>query len=182
MPPVDIGLLILRLVIGTLFIGHGTQKLFGWWNGGGPVGTARFFDEVGFRPAPPLVIVAGLTETGGGSLILLGLVTSLGAAAVIGVMTAAGIVVHLPNGLWNTKGGIELPLVNAAAVAALAFSGPGRYSVDRLIGWHLRGSGWGLAATVLGLAAGLAMAGWQHAQTGGAHVPEAELDQPRRAA
>ena len=178
----DIGLLILRLVIGTLFIGHGTQKLFGWWNGGGPAGTARFFDHVGFRPAPPLAIVAGLTETGGGSLILLGLLTPLGAAGVIGVMTAAGVVVHLPNGLWNTNGGIELPLMNAAAAAALAFSGPGRYSVDRLIGWHLRGTGWGLAATVLGLAAGLAMAGWQHAQAGGAHVPEAELREPRRAA
>jgi len=91
-------------------------------------------------------------------------------------------VVHLPNGLWNTNGGIELPLVNAAAAAALAFSGPGVYSVDRLIGWHLRGSGWGLAATMLGIAAGLAMAGWQHAQAGGAHVPEAELREPRRAA
>ena len=93
----DIGLLILRLVIGTLFIGHGTQKLFGWWNGGGPAGTARFFDQVGFRPAPPLAIVAGLTETGGGSLITLGLLTPLGAAGVIGVMTAAGVVVHVPR-------------------------------------------------------------------------------------
>ena len=178
----NMGLLILRLVIGTLFIGHGTQKLFGWWNGGGPAGTARFFDHIGFRPAQPLALLAGLAETGGGSLIVLGLITPVGATAVIGMMTAAGVVVHLPNGLWNSKGGIELPLVNAAAAATLAFAGPGRYSVDRLIGWHLSGVRWGLAATALGIAAGLAMVGWRRAQAGGAHVPETELRQPPRAA
>ena len=177
-----IGLLILRLVIGALFIGHGTQKLFGWWNGGGPAGTARFFDHFGFRPAPPLARLAGLAETGGGSLILFGLLTPLGASALIGTMTAAGIVVHLPNGLWNTTGGIELPLVNAAAASALAFAGPGRYSLDHMLGWHLSGTAWGLAAMVLGIGAGLAMVGWQHAQAGGAHVPETELRQPPRAA
>ncbi len=178
----NIGMLILRLVIGTLFIGHGTQKLFGWWDGGGPSGTARFFDQVGFRPGPPLALIAGLTETAGGSLLLLGLCTPLGAAAVIGVMTAAGVVVHLSNGLWNTKGGVELPLVNIAVASALAFAGPGRYSMDRLIGWHLSGVLWGLGAMVLGFATGLAMVGWQRAQAGGAHVPESELRQPPRAA
>jgi len=179
---VNIGLLVLRLVIGALFIGHGTQKLFGWWNGGGPVGTARFFDQIGFRPAQPLALLAGLAETGGGSLILLGLLTPIGATAVIGTMTAAGVVVHLPNGLWNTDGGFELPLVNAAAAATLAFAGPGWYSLDRLIGWDLSGTRWGLAAMALGIAAGFAMVGWRRSQAGGAHVPEAELRQPPRAA
>ncbi len=129
-----------------------------------------------------MALIAGLNETVGGSLIPTGLLNPFGATAVIGTMTAAGVVVHLPNGLWNINGGIELPLVNAAVAAALAFAGPGRYPFDRVLGWHLSGLGWGLAAMMLGNVAGLAMVGWQRAQAGGAHVPETELRQPPRAA
>src|SRR5919197_5841697 len=82
--PVSVGAWCLRVVLGSIFIGHGTQKLFGWWNGGGGGGTAAMFDRGGFRPALPFAILAGLAETVGGALLLLGLLTPLGAAAVIG--------------------------------------------------------------------------------------------------
>jgi putative oxidoreductase len=158
---VNIGLLILRVVVGALFIGHGTQKLFGWFGGHGPEGAGRFLEQVGYRPGRPLAIVAGVAEAGGGLLLLLGLLTPLGSAAIIGVMVSASVAVHLPNGLWNTEGGFELPLVNGASAAALAFIGPGLISMDETIGWDLDGALWGLAAVVLGTALALALLGWR---------------------
>src|SRR6184192_2026996 len=105
----SIGLFILRVVVGALFVGHGTQKLFGWFGGGGPEGTGAFYHKVGFQPGVPLAILAGATEAGGGLLLALGLLTPLAAAGIIGVMISAAVGVHWPNGLWNTGGGFELP-------------------------------------------------------------------------
>ena len=124
--------------------------LFGWWNGGGLGGTEAMVGGLGFRPARPFALGGALAESIGGLLLVLGFLTPVGAAAVIGMMTAATVAVHLPNGMWNTNGGFEFPLVNAAAAAALAFAGPGRLSIDRALGWHLRGTAWGVFAIVLG--------------------------------
>jgi putative oxidoreductase len=158
------GTLILRVVLGVVFIGHGTQKLFGWWNGGGPAGTAAMFGRGGFRPGGPFAILGGLAETVGGVLLLTGFLTPFGAAAVIGVMVTAIVAVHLPNGMWNTNGGIEFPLVNIAVAAALAFIGPGRVSVDHLLGWDLRGVAWGLLALGLGIVAAALVLAWRRVQ------------------
>jgi putative oxidoreductase len=130
----SIGILLLRLVVGGIFLGHGAQKLLGWFGGGGPSGTERLFGSMGWRPARTMAIVAGLGETLGGLCLLLGLLTPLGAFAVIGVMTNAILAVHAPKGFWNTKGGIEFPLTLLVAAAALGFIGPGRYSLDRAMG------------------------------------------------
>jgi putative oxidoreductase len=157
----DVGAPILRVVLGLLFIGHGTQKLFGWWHGGGLAGTSGMLEGGGFRPALPFAVATGLAEAGGGTLLLVGLLTPLGAAAVIGVMTVAIGAVHLPNGLWNTNRGYEFPLLICAVAAALAFAGPGRLSLDRAIGWHLAGPVWGILAVAVGLVSGLAVLGWR---------------------
>jgi len=180
---VTIGPLILRVVLGAVFIGHGTQKLFGWWNGGGPAGTAAMFDRGGFRPAPTFAIVGGLTGSVAGLLLLLGFLTPFGSAAVISVMLTAIVAVHLPNGMWNTNGGFEFPLVNIAVAAALAFLGPGRVSPDHVIGWNLRGVAWGLTAVGLGIVAGLLVLAWRNAQLA-RPAPAAEEGghQPPRAA
>lgn len=153
----DIGLLILRLVVGGLFIGHGTQKLFGWFGGGGPEGTGGFFESLGYRPGRAMAVVAGLGEAGGGLLLAIGFFTPLGSAAIIGVMLNAALAVHVANGVWNQDGGFEYPLVNATAAAALAFVGPGAASVDRAIGWELNGMFWGVGAVAVGALAGLAV-------------------------
>lgn len=150
----NFGLLILRLVVGAMFIGHGTQKLFGWFGGGGIEGTGAFFHKGGWRPGKVMAGLAGLSEAGGGSLLLLGLLTPLGSAAIIGMMTSAAIGVHRPNGFWNSNGGMEFPLSLAASAAALAFTGPGRYSIDRAIGLRDWGVAWGLIALVVGIVAG----------------------------
>jgi putative oxidoreductase len=175
----DTGLLILRLVVGGLFIGHGTQKLFGWFGGPGPRRFGSGLEKLGYRPGGPMAIVAGMAETTGGTLILLGLLTPLGAAAVIGMMLNATLAVHWRNGLWNSEGGFEFPLTLAAAVAALSFAGPGRYSVDRALGLDLSGSVYGLDALAFGVGVGLILYSWRTMQSRrSTEIPEA----PRRAA
>ena len=94
----------LRLVLGGVFIAHGAQKLFGWFGGPGLQGTAGFFDQAGLKPGSVMALLAGLAEFGGGLLVLLGLLTPVGALAVIVVMIVAILRVHLPNGFFNTSG------------------------------------------------------------------------------
>ena len=117
----DVGPLILRIVVGALFFGHGTQKLFGWFGGRGPSGTGVMLRDLGYRPPLELAILAGLTEAGAGALLMIGFVTPLAAAGIIGVMINAMAAVHLKNGVWNQNGGIELHLVYVTAALALAF-------------------------------------------------------------
>jgi putative oxidoreductase len=149
----SIGLLILRLVVGGLFVGHGTQKLFGWFGGHGPEGTGQFFSQIGYAPGKPMAYVAGISEAGGGALLMLGFLTPLACAAVVGVMVGT-LAVHLPKGLWNTNGGYELPLVYSAAAVALGFTGPGRASIDAALGWSNSGAAMGTLAALLGVVAG----------------------------
>ena len=151
----NLGLLILRLVVGALFVGHGTQKLFGWFEGHGLAGTAGFFESVGLRPGRRHAIAAGVAETTGGILLVLGLLTPVGAAALVAVMTAAILSVHGPNGLWSTNNGFEYNLALAAVAFALAGVGAGRWSLDHALSLNLTGAGWALGALALGVLGGL---------------------------
>lgn len=176
----SIGLLILRLVLGGLFVGHGTQKLFGWFGGGGPSGTGSTFERAGYRPGPVLAVSAGLAEAGGGALLALGLLTPLGAAAVIGVMANAILAVHARNGVWNTKGGVEFPLTNAAAACALGFTGPGTYSIDHALGLLPGHVASGVFALGLGLLVGLFVFALRGSPV--RRGADADRTEPRRAA
>jgi putative oxidoreductase len=134
-----LGKLILRATVGGYFFGHGMQKLTGWFGGHGPEGTGQFFEQVGLRPGRESALIAGAAEAGGGSLLALGLFTPAAVSMLTGVMTNAIRHVHWKNGLWNSDGGIELPALILAALAALADSGPGRFSLDEALGIRLRG-------------------------------------------
>jgi len=134
---IDIGLLILRIVLGVIFIGHGSQKLFGLFGGAGLKGTVQWIGSMGLRPAWFWGTIASLSEFGGGVLLVLGLLSPLGSLGIIAAMLVAIIQVHLPHGFWNTKGGIEFPLTNIAAALGLAFAGPGKLSIDALTGFSL---------------------------------------------
>ena len=147
----DLGMLLLRLVAGGLMIGHGTQKLFGWFGGHGVRGTAGWLESMGFRPSTPLAVATGTAEALGGALLLTGFLTPLGAAAVAGVLFTAIMSVHWSHGMWNQNGGAEHPLMLATSALVTTFVGPGRYSIDAAIGLDLAGSAWALSA--LGLAA-----------------------------
>jgi putative oxidoreductase len=153
----DAGLLIARTIVGLLFVGHGTQKLFGWWGGGGIDGTAGMFGQLGYRAPRKMAALAGFAETGGGALLAVGLATPLAAAMLIGVMVNAIVAVHLDKGLWVTKGGFEYPLMMSAIATALASTGPGRFSLDRVVGWYPSSRVAALFALGLGVASGLAI-------------------------
>jgi putative oxidoreductase len=151
----DLALLVLRLVVGLLFVGHGAQKLFGVFGGGGLEGTAGMFDNIGLQPGWLHARAAGTAEFLGGALIALGLFTPFAAAAVIGVMTTAVITVHARNGIWNTNQGYEFNVVLSAAVFALAGIGAGAWSLDNAFGFDLHGVIWAVAALAVGIIGGV---------------------------
>ena len=128
------GLLLLRLVFGLVMAAHGAQKLFGWFGGYGIAGTGGFFETIGFRPGKLFAALAGLGEFGGGLLLALGFLGPVGGALVLSVMIVATVTSHLGKGLFAMSGGIEVPLLYAAAATALALTGPGRYSLDAILG------------------------------------------------
>jgi putative oxidoreductase len=130
----NLGLLVLRLVLGLTFMGHGGQKLFGWFSGPGLSGTISMMQRLGARPARLWALAAALAEFGGGLLLALGLFSPLGSLGVIAAMLVAIIQVHWSKGFWNTKGGIEFPLINMAVALALALTGSGSYSLDAVLG------------------------------------------------
>jgi putative oxidoreductase len=112
--------LTLRTIIGALFVGHGTQKLFGWFGGGGVDSTAQMFENIGLRPGKRHAIAAGAAEAGGGALLATGLANPVAASVLTATMLTAIRRVHFKNGPWATNGGYEYNLVLIAAVLALA--------------------------------------------------------------
>jgi putative oxidoreductase len=130
----NLALLIPRVIIGLLFIGHGTQKLFGWFSGHGIPATAGFFAQIGIRPAHFWAIIAALFETIGGVLLALGLATPIAAGLIAAVMLTAIVFVHFAKGIWSAQGGIEYPLVLIAASALYGLAGAGTFSLDAYLG------------------------------------------------
>jgi putative oxidoreductase len=145
-----IGRLLLRIAVGGFFVGHGTQKLFGWFGGHGLENTAKGFEQLGLRPGKVHATAAGVTEAGGGALLLAGLETPLAATLLTATMITAIRTVHLKNGPWATNGGYEYNVVLIAAALALAEVGPGPLSLDAARGRERAGPGWALAALAAG--------------------------------
>ena len=157
----DLALLILRVAIGAFFIGHGAQKLFGAFGGHGLAGTGRFFESLGMRPGRLHATGAGIAEFAGGLLLVLGLLTPLGAMMIIAVMAVAIMTVHAAKGPWVTDGGYEYNVVLIAGAFALAGAGAGEWSLDGAMDLDVAGAGWALGAFGLGLlgAIGAVLAG-----------------------
>ncbi len=147
-----LGRLMLRAAVGGFFVGHGTQKLFGWFGGNGLGATASGFESMGLRPGKLQATAAGVAESAGGAALALGYQTPLASATLISVMLTAINRVHLKNGPWASKGGYEYNVVLLAAAAALAEAGPGGLSLDALRGKEKEGAKWGLLALALGVA------------------------------
>jgi putative oxidoreductase len=141
----DLGRTALRFVLGPLFVGHGTQKLFGWFGGHGLEGTGAFFEQLGLRPGKRQAASAGAAEAVGGALLTLGALTPVAAGLITGTMITAIRKVHAPKGPWVTDGGYEYNLTVIAAMLALTEAGPGRPSVDEAVFPRLKGNGWALA-------------------------------------
>ena len=132
----ETGLLLLRVMLGVLLIGHGLQKAVGWFPGPGLRAAASLFENWGFRPGQSMVMLAASCEVLAGSLLIVSLGTPLTAAITIGTMAVAAAT-SMTNGLWAARGGFELALVYAVLGAFIALTGPGSLSIDALIGVSL---------------------------------------------
>lgn len=128
-----LGLLIIRLVIGLAFVGHGAQKLFGWFGGYGPKGTGGWFESIGMKPGVAVAVAIGLIELVGGLLFALGLFTPVASILLALTMVGAIVKVHGKNGFWATANGYELNLILIAVLVGVALIGAGEYALDTLL-------------------------------------------------
>ena len=126
--------LIIRLIVGGFLAGHGAQKLFGSFGGGGGEGTAGWMESMHLRPGRDWALAAGLSEFVGGVLTALGALNPLGPILATGAMLMATLKVHHGKPIWGQAGGAELPVSNMAVLGALMLAGPGRFSLDRALG------------------------------------------------
>lgn len=147
-----LGLSLLRTIVGTLFMGHGLQKLTGWFGGHGLEGTAQTFHAMGLRPGKVHAAASGAAETLGGAMLGAGFLTPLGASLISGSMITAIRKVHAKNGVWSSNGGYEYNLVLLGVVFAITDVGPGSWSLDAARGRRQRGTGWALAQLALAAA------------------------------
>ncbi len=152
----DLGLLVLRLTAGGLLAGHGAQKLFGWFGGHGLEGTSGWMESLGFQPGERWTVAAGVGEFGGGLLTALGFMHPVGPLSMLAPMGVAAGKVHWGKPIWVTEGGAELPVTNIAIGLALALTGPGRLSIDRMVGIRL--PAWLVALVAAAVAGGTVMA------------------------
>lgn len=134
MESVDLGLFVLRVIVGVAFSMHGMQKLFGWFGGGGFEGTARWFSSLGFGDGRAAAAMAGGSEVLGGLGLAVGLLTPLAALAMVGTMTTAALVNNADNGFWSASKGWELNLYLMVIPVVVVIMGPGRWSLDHALG------------------------------------------------
>jgi putative oxidoreductase len=159
---IDIGLLLLRVVLGFVLFAHATQKLAGWFSGPGLQKAGAIFEALGQSPGRQMAVLAAGCELLAGVLLVLGLGTPVGAAIAAGTMLVAGGAMSAKaRSRWNSAGGGEYPLVLALLAVCLAFTGAGSWSGDALLRtpWATA-QGWdgvliGLAAVALAILAAL---------------------------
>ncbi len=132
-----LGLLILRVFIGGILIGHGAQKLFGWWGGPGMTGWTGAMMRMRIRPPLAWAVISAGGELVGGITLVLGLLTPLPSFSITGTMRVAITLVHWPKGFWVSKGGYEFNLSIIGGSLAVALAGPGAISLDALFGIKL---------------------------------------------
>lgn len=143
-----LALFVLRVVMGSLVAGHGSQKLFGWFDGPGLKKWSSATESMGMKPGSFFGPAGAVGEFGGGALTALGFLNPIGPVAVITMMIMASIKAHWGKPIWASKGGAELAVSFLAGATAVALDGPGEYSLDSLLGIKL--PRWLRALSVLG--------------------------------
>ena len=156
----DLGLLLLRLTLGVVFIAHGLQKAFGWWGGTGLDGLKNTLAEAGYQHADVLTYVAAGAQIAAGVLLVLGLFTPLAGAAALGFLVNSLLVTfesqRKDGGMFIFgSDGAEYLLVLTALAAAVILSGPGRYGFDGGRGWARRPFIGSFVALLLGAGGGV---------------------------
>lgn len=127
------GISIIRIVLGIVFMAHGSQKLFGMFNGPGLEGTSQFMASLGLEPSYLMAILAGTGEFLGGLLLFLGLFARLGAILTTIVSIVALFSVHIHHGFFMSNNGYEYILVLMITSFAIVIEGAGKLSIDSKI-------------------------------------------------
>lgn len=127
------GITVLRIIVGIIFMAHGSQKLFGLFGGGGLAGTAQFMESLGLTPPTLMAALSGGAEFFGGLALVIGLLVRPAALALIGLLLVAIFSVHIGNGLFMANNGYEFALALLGGAVAVLVEGAGRASVDRII-------------------------------------------------
>ena len=158
----DLGLLLLRLAVGALLIGHGLQKLFGWWGGEGLSGFREYLTGVGFRNTDILSYVGATGLIVAGALLILGLFTPVAAAGTLAYLVTA-VLAEAADARDDARlsafltDGHEYEVLLLCVVAAMVLIGPGRYGLDAGRGWARRPFIGSIAALILGIGVGAAI-------------------------
>ena len=124
------GLTILRVCIGIIFVAHGAQKLFGWFDGGGLAGTAQWMESIGLAPGTVMALLAGGTEFFAGLALIIGLLARPAALGLTFTLLVAIFSVHISNGLFMANNGYEFALALLGGTLAVLIEGAGKLSVD----------------------------------------------------
>ncbi|MQU65307.1 DoxX family membrane protein [Pseudomonas sp. FSL R10-1350] len=127
------GLTVLRVFVGIIFAAHGSQKLFGWFGGGGLAGTAQWMESIGLAPGTLMALLSGGTEFFGGLALIIGLLARPAALGLSFTLLVAIFSVHIHNGLFMANNGYEFALALLGGTLAVLIEGAGKLSADRAI-------------------------------------------------
>jgi len=127
------GLTVLRVFVGIIFAAHGSQKLFGWFGGGGLAGTAQWMESIGLAPGTLMALLSGGTEFFGGLALIIGLLARPAALGLSFTLLVAIFSVHIHNGLFMANNGYEFALALLGGTLAVLVEGAGKLSADRAI-------------------------------------------------
>jgi putative oxidoreductase len=127
------GLTVLRVIVGIIFIAHGSQKLFGAFGGYGLEGTGQWMESIGLAPGYLMALLSGSGEFFGGVAVLIGLLARPAAAVLVVLLVVAIFSVHIGNGLFMSNNGYEFALALLGGSLAILIEGAGKLSLDRII-------------------------------------------------
>jgi len=127
------GITVLRIIVGIIFIAHGSQKLFGMFGGYGLEGTGQYMASLGLNPGYLMALLSGSAEFFGGPLLVVGLLARPAAVVLIVMLVIAILSVHIHNGLFMANNGYEFALALLGGSIAVLIEGAGRLSLDRSI-------------------------------------------------
>ena len=127
------GLTVLRVFVGIIFAAHGSQKLFGWFGGGGLAGTAQWMESIGLTPGTLMALLSGGTEFFGGLALIVGLLARPAALGLSFTLLVAIFSVYIHNGLFMANNGYEFALALLGGTVAVLLEGAGKLSIDGAI-------------------------------------------------